>query len=50
MPEKTNDCAHSSCDCQLANKGEFCSEYYPEARYVTEIGCGCENSTCLDEL
>lgn len=50
MQEENYGCAHSSCNCQVANKGDFCSEYCLEARNVTEIGCGCEHSTCLDQL
>lgn len=49
MQEETNACPHTNCKCQVANEGEFCSEYCLEARHVTEIGCGCEHPTCLDQ-
>jgi hypothetical protein len=50
MQEETNACAQTSCNCQVAKEGEFCSEYCLETREVTEIGCGCEHPTCLDQL
>lgn len=50
MPEKTQTCAHRSCKCRVAEKDEYCSEYCRDGRDITEIGCGCEHTPCLDEL
>lgn len=47
MSKKTK-CAHESCKCVVEE--EFCSEYCLEARGVTELGCGCEDPPCIDQL
>lgn len=50
MPENRHNCAHRNCKCQVAEKGEYCSEYCRDGRDIDELGCGCEHTPCLDEL
>ena len=51
MAEETRRCAHTSCQCEVSGDDDrYCSEYCREARGITELGCGCEHPTCIDQL
>ena len=46
---KLEKCAHPSCDCMVADKGEFgayCSAHCQDAKQLNELRCECGHAQC----
>jgi hypothetical protein len=46
MFEKTDTCAHPSCDCPAPAGGDYCSDYCSREDDDFETGCQCGHPEC----
>jgi hypothetical protein len=46
MPEKTDQCAHASCNCPARAGSDYCSDYCSSEKDDLETGCRCGHPIC----